>query len=131
MCHLFAIVFRKTGKRRFALKTRLLIRFPRQLLLMKRVSPRARNNVRRVDVNEVKILHEDTPREYCCEQAKRVNRDACEKKKGKKTGEKKIRVASLRAERLNFPTSDGEHALAVLSNYSKLLRRVRALKGLN
>lgn len=56
-----------------------------------------------------------------------MNRDALKKKweKGKK------RVASLRDESLNFPTSDGEHALAVLSNYSKLLRRVRALKRLN
>lgn len=36
--------------------------------------------------------------------------------------------------RLNFPPSGGaarECASAVLSNYSKLLRRVRALKGLN
>lgn len=44
---------------------------------------------------------------------------------------KKKREGSLRDERLNFPTSDGEYALAVLSNYSKLLRRVRALKRLN
>lgn len=52
-------------------------------------------------------------------------------KREKEEEEKKMREASLRAESLNFPTSDGEHALAVLSNYSKLLRRVRALKGLN
>jgi len=37
----------------------------------------------------------------------------------------------VRAGRLNFPPSSGESASTVLSNYSKLLRRVRALKGLN
>ena len=52
-------------------------------------------------------------------------------RRGRKKKKKKKKKKPLGDERLNFPTCDGEHALAVLSNYSKLLRRVRALKGLN
>lgn len=42
-----------------------------------------------------------------------------------------FKKGNIRAGKLNFPPSSGESASAVLSNYSKLLRRVRALKGLN
>lgn len=55
-----------------------------------------------------------------------------EREKLRGGGGREKRETFARAGRLNFPPSSGEStASAVLSNYSKLLRRVRALKGLN